>query len=241
MASTRTLQQVVNWAQSFVHLMPLTGQGSISGEPAMTIANNVLQFILAPPFAWRWNRNKVSFTTSSTANTQTYTELVSDFGWIEQATANDGVTTWELTPRLVLPDASDVGKPTHISPDSDDDQGNVTFKLFPVPPKSTQYTITVVYQKKPVIFTATTGTWSPIPDEYAYIYNAGFLAGAYENAGDVRFSVAYQKFIESLIACNEGLTDDEKSIFLTDKLFAIRQAQDAQMAVAQGRQSRGMR
>jgi hypothetical protein len=225
MSSTRTLQNVINWAQLYCKQIPLTGQGGVANEPALSIANTVLCFILGPPFAWRWNRNNLSF--SAVSGTQNYQEVTADLGWIEKATANDGNTTWELEPRLLLPNAVDSGRPTHIAANLDDDNNNITYSLYPVP--NAAYTINVVYQKKPVMFTATTATWAPIPDEYQHLYNSGFLAWAYENIDDPRFVTEYEKFIKSVIASSEGMNDSQKLLFLTEKLLALRQQENAQM------------
>lgn len=55
-ASTQTVQQVVNYASAHTELMPLAGVGGYSSEPALSIANDALGEILAPPFAWKFNR-----------------------------------------------------------------------------------------------------------------------------------------------------------------------------------------
>ncbi len=236
MASTISLQQTVNWAQSFVSLRPLVGQGGITNEPALTIANTVLGFILAPPFCWRWNRKKG--TVSATLNNQTYLEPVSDFGFLERATISDGTTTWPLEVRLDINDTQDYDRPTHISAELDDDTGNVTFVLYPAPDKA--YTVIYTYQKKMVPLTSTTSLWSPIPDEDQYLYNSGFLAYVFENADDSRFAMEYQKFIRSVIAASEGLNDTKKALFLEEKLNELRQQQNTMMGAQQGRTARGM-
>lgn len=237
MASTRTLQNVVNWASTFVGLRPLAGQADVPGEPALTMANSVLGFILGPPFAWRWNRNKVTFTTM--LGTQTYQEAVTDLGWVEEATISDGVTVWPLEVRLHLEDSTDQNRPEYIASELDDDAGNITFNMYPVPDKV--YTITVTYQKKPVLFTSLNGKWAPIPDEYQHLYNSGFLAWAFENVDDQRLGFEYQKFIRLVIATSEGLTDSEKAIFLEEKLLELRQQQNAASGSAEGSNARGMR
>jgi hypothetical protein len=358
MASTIKLQNTLNWAQSFVRLIPLAGQGGVNGEPALTNANNVRQFMLAPPFAWRWNRNSTSFTTNNSTPTQSYTVGLTDFGWIERATVSDGTTIWQLEPRLTLPDSNDPGRPLDISPEWENDAGgtnlvtnlssyvvtgtgspetvnsqsntvtvvpgatytlssyidgtnlisggawltvfdptvstqygssisqtpgqagnvtvqwtcpenvtqvkvvlslnnstvtngktltfsngsfvqnNVTFKLYPVPETTVNYTVKVIYQMKPQIFASLQNIWTPIPDEMAYIYNAGFLAGALENIDDARFQLEYQKFVRSLIAANDGLTEEEVNIFLGERLINQKQTQGAMLNVQQGRGAR---
>lgn len=236
MASTRTLQNVVSWAQTYCKQIPLVNQSGVANEPAFSIANTVLCFILGPPFTWRWNRNSLNFTT--VVGTTGYEQSTNDLGWIEKATASDGTTSWELEPRLILPNNQDIGRPSHIAANLDDNEGNITYSLYPTPDKV--YTVTVVYQKKPVMFTSLTQPWAPIPDEYQHLYNSGFLSWAYENIDDARFLPEYQKFIKSVIAASEGLTDSQKLLFLTEKLVEMRQSENAQMGPQQGRGSRAL-
>ena len=244
MASTRSLQNVVNWAQTFVGLRPLSGVGGVAGEPALTLANNVLCFILGPPFCYRWNRSKVAAFTatllagSTTAYSQTYSQAVSDFGFLEKATVFDGVTEFDLEVKTSLPDSNDPGRPIQISADLDDDAGNITFKLYPVPDKA--YVITPWYQKKPVLISSLASKWAPIPDETQHLYNSGFLAGVFEYIDDGRFATEYQKFIRIVLATTEGMTDTQKELFLQERLNAARQSQDASLGVQQGRSSRGV-
>lgn len=54
--STITVQSVVNYASTQTGLMPLTGVGGYANEPAISIANDTLSELLAPPFAWKFNR-----------------------------------------------------------------------------------------------------------------------------------------------------------------------------------------
>lgn len=243
MASTRSLQNVVSWAQGFVNGRLLAGQGGVPGEPALSIANSVLGFILGPPFAWPWNRNRGTINTtlqtgSSTAYNQSYTVALPDFGWLESATIVDSTgMEYPLEVRLLLEDSTDPGRPDYLSAEGDDGAGNITFKLYCVP--DGVYTIKFIYQKKPVLFTSLAGKWAPIPDEKQYIYNSGFLAWAFENIDDGRFGPEYQKFVRYLLSASEGLTDTQKSVFLEEKLSETRQQQNAMMGAQQGRSSRG--
>lgn len=64
MSSTRTIQQVVNYASTQTELMPLAGVGGYTSEPALTFANDTIAEILAPedaqgrsnPFPWKFNQ-----------------------------------------------------------------------------------------------------------------------------------------------------------------------------------------
>ena len=50
---------MVNWTLPFVDNVPLTRNGT--NEPALSIANIVMQIILQIPFRWRWNRKVTGF------------------------------------------------------------------------------------------------------------------------------------------------------------------------------------
>lgn len=236
MAATITLQNAINFAQAFCQLRPLAGVGGVANEPAVTIANQVKQFILGAPFAWRWNRASVSFNT--VAGTQDYSQAVSDLGWLEKASVKDSNgNEFEIDLKLVLSKSSEQGHPQHVSAQLDDNAGNITFRLLPVP--DAVYTVTLTYQKKATLFTALTGTWAPIPDELSYLYQKGFLAMALELADDPRAALETQLFLRQVIAANAGLKDSEKNIFLEGRLVNERQQQGELLGVQQGRASRG--
>lgn len=58
-SSSYTVDQMVAWASPFVDNVPLRRNGST--EPALSIANIVIQILLQPPFRWRWNRSVTGF------------------------------------------------------------------------------------------------------------------------------------------------------------------------------------
>jgi len=58
-SSTYTVGQMVTWAEPFIDNAPLTRNGTI--EPAVSIANIVVQIFLQMPFRWRWNRQVTGF------------------------------------------------------------------------------------------------------------------------------------------------------------------------------------
>src|ERR1039457_2738607 len=61
MANTNTLQRSINYASILARGAPLSSIFSYALEPALTIGDYVRQFILGPPFAWRWNRSVTAF------------------------------------------------------------------------------------------------------------------------------------------------------------------------------------
>ena len=81
MASTIQLKRTVELASKYIYNSPLIY--SNDGELAYRMGDYVRQFILAPPFAWRWNRGFYSFNT--VVGQTDYTLPISDFGWLEKA------------------------------------------------------------------------------------------------------------------------------------------------------------
>lgn len=83
MASTITLQQVVNSVRAYPELTPTLGPGGWTQEPALSIANQVMQRMLATSLNWKFNRALVpSFLTNCLQ--QDYVTNVTDLSWLEQ-------------------------------------------------------------------------------------------------------------------------------------------------------------
>lgn len=221
MPVTNTIQGTVNWAQLFIRSAPLSGVGGVASEPALTIANWTLQYITSPPFAWRWNRNTTSI--AATAGTQNYTKALSDFGWIEKATVNNGTEVYELNVKMDLGDEIVQNKPAFIAARLDDDAGNITFRVTPPPDQN--YTIVVTYQKFVPLLTSLASSWSPIPDYLAYLYQGMFLAKVYEYFSDERFGLGMSSAMKALVSTNAGLDATQLSVVLGDRLDILKQQQ----------------
>lgn len=237
MPATQNIQATINWANPFINYQPLTIGGI---EPALSIANIVLQTILGPPFTWRWNRASTSFVATQTGPTwnQDYVKALADFGFIEKAWAvtADGKTLVEFTVKSPLSASLEGGRPQYISAQTDDNAGNITFRLMPVP--NAAYTINVLYQKKARLLQGLSQSWSPIPDEYGYIYNWGYLALASVLAGDPRFPIFNDKFIAHLLGAQDGLDATQRNIFLGNWLEITKAAQRATLETQQGTAAR---
>ena len=228
-------------AQTNVAVTGGTGTGltvnttTTNNDPAFSNADWVKQTILAPPFAWRWNRKTASPqvpTFSTEVGITDYSVSLPTFGWIEKATCydpNNGYSAQELKNELVVAGESAPNQPTRIAAVGDDGAGNITFRVFPAPDKV--YAIVVESQNAASLFTSLSQTWAPIPDYFSYIYNTGFQAKAYEYAGDPRFGQAVQLFYTQLAEVAEGLDTSQRNLFLKDKLDSVRQT----TAVQQGR------
>lgn len=227
MASTIQLQRTNTYASSFVRYAPLTMSAD---DPTFLNADWVRQFILSAPFAWRWNRAVATFT--CVAGKTDYVEALSDFGWIETAVSvnkADGYSSVQLEVALDLEVENRANLPQKISAQMDDGAGNITFRVLPAP--DVPYVVTVTYQKASPVFANLTDTWSPLPDFLSYVYTQGFLAKTYEYLGDSRFQPAMSLFLQLIVSANQGLTDTQRTIFLTDRMNTARE----QLAVQNGR------
>jgi hypothetical protein len=184
----------------------------------------------------------VIWTNSGPINTpvsQTYR-----FDWIEKASLqapdpNTQTLQWkEFSPVNSLALDSAPSRPRFISPQGDDGQGNITFRLQPVPEQA--YPIALILQQKPPIITGLNSTWAPIPDEYSRIYNWGFLALMLLFSDDPRFQTANQKFVTALLSASQGLTQTQINIWLNQwQAVTGQQITDADK-LQQGTQARGV-
>jgi len=161
--------------------------------------------------------------------------------WIENGavmdTTSNGPIWKQLQTKIDLSVEEKIARPTYVSAQFDDGNGNLTFRLMPTPDKA--YPVTLQMQAKPSLFTKTKQTWAPIPDEYAHIYNWGFLSLMWLFADDPRFTTANGKFISSLLATNTGLSETQRNIFLQNWYSITGQPQAEQIKVTQAAQAMG--
>jgi hypothetical protein len=242
MPSTIPLSKTIEYARRFIYNSPLlfTNEGTL----AFSIADDVRQFILSPPFCWRWNRGTVAPITCQAGQTD-YQVNLPDFGWIERAwitfpstgiDPNQPLPTKELTVNSTLAQETVQGQPAFISALLDDNNGNITFRLMGTP--DDEYILNIIYQKVPPNFSSVTDTWYPIPDYLSYLVQAGFLSKAYEYKGDERLGFSWQQFLKQVVAASDGLTEAEKNIFLEPRIAAARE-QGALQTSQQARSARG--
>jgi hypothetical protein len=71
MSSTITLQSVVNLASTQLELLPLSGVGGYTAEPALSLCNDTIQTLLASPLDFKFNRADMNMFVTS-ANRQDY-------------------------------------------------------------------------------------------------------------------------------------------------------------------------
>lgn len=156
----------------------------------------------------------------------------------DTGTATVGTTTEISETTTILGTGSELGSPNKIAPQVDDNAGNITFRILPIPDRV--YTVDVIFQKKiPALVANTSATWTPIPDHYSYIYQWGFLALMLAYNQDARWTQANQKFVAGLLAAAEGLSEEDKNIFQAAWLGTITEQQVTGMKAQQGVSARG--
>lgn len=240
MPSTNTLERTIALARSFCGLRLLTSIGGATNEPAFSNGDWVRQFLLSPPFAWRWNR--ATTTISLVAGQQDYPVNLTDFGWLEKGsityTANNQTITKELLVDNNLSVSSAQELPVHVSAYFDDDNNDITFRFLPIPyPTLIPAIATIIYQKRAPMFQTISDSWAPIPDYLSYLVNQGFIAKSYEFINDERWGPALQLFIRQVVAANNGLSDTQVNIFLSERINTARQ-QAAELGAQGGRPGR---
>lgn len=209
MASILTLQNTINWCRPFLKQQPfdVTNQ-----EPALTCGNNVLGIMLGPPLVWRFNRNTIQIPVTDV--TTDYPIVVSDMGAMEDLWLADSTgKTHSMEGAISLPrDSSNPSRPKKMSPQYDDNQGTITFRVNPIP--NANYTVFIDYQKKMAPLQNWASPWAPVPDEFQYIFNIGFKAEMGQLTNDARFPIWQRDFVARLLSAQDGLDDQAKAIFL---------------------------
>jgi len=227
--ATIQLERTIQRSSQYARLEPLVFAANTYNDPAFSNADWVMQTILAPPFAWRWNRTSKG-TPSAPAFTTVigqsdYSVSLPTFGWLEKATLYDpdsGYAAFELQVELLKAAETLANQPQRIATQLDDGQGNITFRLFGTPDKV--YNICLEFQNAAQLFTDTTQTWRPIPDYLSFVYNEGFDFRTFSYLGDPRAQTSGQLFFQSLAQMSEGLSESQKNLWLGDKLNTLRQS-----------------
>lgn len=235
-----TLNDTIAFISPFCRYMsPNVGT---SNMPMIGIANIVRNIILAAPFTWRFNRTSVNLTGPVIQGRQDYTQAISNFGFLEKATANDGSTSYEFKDvknNEGLASSTVEARPMSIAIQNDDGVGNLTFRLSAVPDKA--YTVNLVYQKSPVQFTATTDPWAPIPDSFSDVYNNLCLGYYMDSCQDPRASQYIARGIAGLLARAQGLTQMDKIVFASSYMNLSAAEIINQLKTQQGQQAQGAR
>jgi hypothetical protein len=161
------------------------------------------------------------------------------FSHIEHASVYDVSSTtprWvELTTKNNLSLDSATGRSTFLSPESEDANGNLTFRVMPSPDEA--YPISIHAMLTPPQITSVNQTWAPLPDYLQNVYSLGFLSYMLAFNDDPRASMYNSQFKAALLARQDGLTQEEKDIFLNNfDMLTARQM----MAAQQGNQARAV-
>jgi hypothetical protein len=177
--------------------------------------------------------------TLTNVTTQDYTIAAPAFSHIEHASVLDITKTpnnWiELKIQNDLALDSRNTRPTFVGPHVEDGQGNVTFRVMPSP--SAEYPVSIHVQLAAPQITSINQTWSPMPDFMQYIYSWGFLALIWAFADDARFPIANSKFTAGLLARADGLTEEERNIFMNNWNVMTSQASGKMQQGMQARQT----
>ena len=221
-----TLNQSILWSQSVLGTyIPLTAQ--TGSEPAMTIANMVVAFMLNPPFTWPTNRAEDTSLTM-TPGTQDYTVAIANFGFLEKVSLKNPSSGKSFEVKNVY-NSSALGvsneqnaRPNAVSAKAITPGTSVALRFMSAPDLA--YTGTATYQMAPVLFTATTQDWFTqcnIPQSQIHIYNNLFLGECFQVNGDMQDAAQYRRRgMAALLATADGLTEVQKNLIFAQSMFS---------------------
>lgn len=234
MGDTLTLQNSINFVTPILKNQPLMVSNF---EPALSAANLVLGTMLGAPCRWRFNRAAFTITINQAGGTD-YTKTIPDFGFLETQWLQDGTgNIYELNGATALARSSSVGRPTRIAAEFDDNQGNLIFRLDRIP--NAAYTLCGDYQKSAPLIIAPASPWGVVPDSFNYIFNWGFLAVMSLLINDSRFPIFENYFIARILGAQDGLSDQERNIFMANWMGISQTLVRSQGAVNSGVAARG--
>jgi hypothetical protein len=237
MSATRNIMASALFSRPFIGYQPVNISNQ---EPALTAANIVKQTMLGPPFKWPWNRAGFSVSLDPNATTwdQDYPLSLPDFHFCEKVWLTDpnGKVTEISNIVSALSTESVIKRPSSAALYLQDNIGNVTLRLNTLPDEA--YTIDGLYQRAPVWMTSLAAGWAPIPDHLAFIYDWGFLGFVSLLVKDARAPIFLGKFASHLLSSQDGLTAQQRNIFLGNFLDLMNQQGREQLATQQGAQGR---
>jgi hypothetical protein len=227
MPLTLTLQNSINFVSPILKNQPLLVSNC---EPALTAANLVLGTILGPPFKWSFNRGSFSFPIAKDGQTD-HVVALADFGFLDtQWLTDNNDKIYQVSGAVSLAKEGSRSRPTKMAPQFDDDAGNITFRFNSVADQD--YTAYIDYQKRIKLMSSPGSTWGVVPDRFAYIYDQGFLAMMSLLVNDARFPIFEQYFLARLLGAQDGLTDQERDIFIGNWANVAQTLTRSQAAVA---------
>lgn len=236
MSVTLTLTNSASFVRPYLKNQPIWVNGQ---EPGLMAGNLVLQIMLAPPLRWRFNRRQFSFTCSSAIPTTDYPVGLADFGFMETQWVTDpatGIST-AMNGAISLGVDAARSRPTQIAAQYDDGMGTITFRVKNTPDKA--YTVYGDYQRKPFLLMSFASYWDVVPDDFAHVYNLGYLAFLSLLVNDSRFPVFERWFLSRILSLQDGLDDQARDIFLQNWMNASRSVQRSQAMTQMGSAGRG--
>lgn len=184
MASTPTVQNLIDYARTYVKLAPIVSVGGFTNEPALRIANRIKNRIICQRFNWDWNRARIDdFLTVDGQDEYDVISGPANVGWLEKAYCErESDTTTPKTIRYLdikrnIIKADSKGDPVSIGVDWCETIPKVGVRFNPMP-SNTIWRVYIDYQKLPARLTALSNTFSPIPDEFEDVlcqYWIGFI------------------------------------------------------------------
>lgn len=206
-------------------------------EPAVTAANIVLGTMLGPPCRWPFNRGSFNFAVSPSLGTD-YTLALPDFRWLETQWLVDANGNYhQVSGEIALARDGNQTRPTQLAQQYDDNLGNITFRVGPKP--DANYTMYGDYQKKAKLMEDASSVWGVVPDEFAYIFQQGFLGMMMLLVNDVRFPIELGFFVARLLGAQDGMSEQQKDIFVADWMATLGTLSRGQGMVQQGLAGRG--
>jgi hypothetical protein len=232
-------QRAINWIKPYVKNQPLDFSNQ---EPALGMANLLLQTLLGAPLRWRHNRKTFNFATRPAAQWSPaecdYALTIPDFGFLETQWIEDANgAVFQLGSELSLPRATTKsnGRPSAIAAQYDDGEGHITFRTKEMP--SAVFTIYGDYQAKAPVLRSLAQTL-PIPDEFGFCFYWGFLTMSAMLVNDMRIDWFEKKFIGRVLSLQDGLDQQDINIFLGLWDRNVKTQMRAQSEVNSGSQGR---
>ena len=239
-----TLQNTIDWAQTFIEYSPLTAGNN--NEPAVSVANMIISTITSAPFTWAWNREEYDGLTleGSPSPEQDYSIPITDFGFLEKVTLINAAGTYAFNVTDVYNtgalgvSVSKPAEPKGCSVHLVQYGINVTLRFIAIPDQN--YDSVITYQKLIPDMSALGDPW-PIPGQYKDIFNNLFAAEAYQAVDDDQQAQRYRmRGVAALLAKAEGLNEMQRNSVLAQFLVRGGQAQATQLRTNQGTQARGV-
>ena len=234
-----------NILASSLFSMPFIGYQPVNvsnGEPALTAANLTKQTMLGPPFKWPWNRGTFHIEMDTLANEwgQDYALQQTDVHFLEKLwltdikNANKVIEITNIASSLTAESA--IKRPSSAALNLQATDGTATLRLNALP--DSPYIIDGYYQRTATWMASLACSWGPVPDHLSYIYDWGFLGFCSLLTKDARAPIFLGKFASHLLGSQDGLTAQQRNIFLGDFLALMGQQQREGLSTQQGAMGR---